>query len=156
MLAVFPVIFWWLIAFMCVADLAQRLIIWNVQDESLNFSARRDSGFAVCSLSHGVLLVWWGNFASGGCNPALNASGWHVCAHCTRSATMHCYTCPNAYCNSCTKEADFLCLRKGRGLCELCYQIVYMIEHNLSIDSEGVSLFSSYVLILCDLCVCQG
>lgn len=66
--------------------------------------------------------------------------GWHVCAHCSRSATLHCYTCPNAYCNNCVREADFLCIRKGRGLCEVCYPIVNMIEHNLSINSEGVQV----------------
>lgn len=64
--------------------------------------------------------------------------GWHVCAHCTRSATMHCYTCPTAFCNNCVGEADFLCIRKDRGLCEICYPIVNMIEHNETINADGV------------------
>ncbi|MCO5586874.1 hypothetical protein L7F22_040819 [Adiantum nelumboides] len=63
--------------------------------------------------------------------------GWHVCANCSRSANVHCYMCPRVFCSGCTVEAEFLHIRKDRGLRELCYSIVYMIEHNLSINSEG-------------------
>lgn len=66
--------------------------------------------------------------------------GWHVCARCSKSATLHCYMCPNALCNTCTKEASFLCIRKSRGLCEGCYPIVHMIEHNETINADGVQV----------------
>ncbi|KAH7442444.1 hypothetical protein KP509_03G088800 [Ceratopteris richardii] len=62
--------------------------------------------------------------------------GWHIC-ECSRPANIQCYTCPKAYCNGCIKEADFVCVRRAQGLCESCYELVHMIEHNSSVDSDG-------------------
>jgi hypothetical protein len=64
--------------------------------------------------------------------------GWHFCSSCTKPGSFQCYTCPIAYCGSCVKEANFFMLRKRKGLCEECLPIVIMIEHNQTVNSEGV------------------
>eukprot|EP00250_Pteridium_aquilinum_P018726 c24181_g1_i1 orf=3-3782(-) len=64
--------------------------------------------------------------------------GWHVCSQCSRSARLNCYMCPSALCSTCMKGANFLCIRKSRGLCESCYPLVYMIEHNETINGDPV------------------
>ncbi|CAK9194148.1 unnamed protein product [Sphagnum troendelagicum] len=66
--------------------------------------------------------------------------GWHFCSSCTKPGSFQCYTCPIAYCGSCVKEANFFMLRKRKGLCEECLPIVIMIEHNQTVNSEGVEV----------------
>ncbi|KAG0567460.1 hypothetical protein KC19_7G136400 [Ceratodon purpureus] len=66
--------------------------------------------------------------------------GWHFCSVCTKPGSFQCYTCPTAYCGSCITKAEFLLLRKRKGLCEDCLPIVSMIERNETINSDGVEV----------------
>lgn len=65
-------------------------------------------------------------------------AGWHFCSVCTKPGSFQCYTCPTAYCGSCIQEAEFLMLRKRKGLCEDCLPIVSMIERNETTNADGV------------------
>uniref|UniRef100_A0A7I4AV11 Uncharacterized protein n=2 Tax=Physcomitrium patens TaxID=3218 RepID=A0A7I4AV11_PHYPA len=66
--------------------------------------------------------------------------GWHFCSVCTKPGSFQCYTCPTAYCGSCIQEAEFLMLRKRKGLCEDCLPIVSMIERNETTNADGVEV----------------
>ncbi|KAJ7539707.1 hypothetical protein O6H91_11G106100 [Diphasiastrum complanatum] len=66
--------------------------------------------------------------------------GWHFCCGCCRPANLQCYTCPRAYCVSCSKEADFLLIKKRKGLCEDCLPIVKMIESSETANTDEVQV----------------
>ncbi|KAJ7520080.1 hypothetical protein O6H91_20G065700 [Diphasiastrum complanatum] len=66
--------------------------------------------------------------------------GWHFCCGCCRPANLQCYTCPKAYCIGCSKEADFLTVRKRKGLCDDCLPIVKMIESSGTENADGVNV----------------
>mgnify|MGYP007084839277 CR=1 FL=1 len=92
------------------------------------FSAHDNCALCWTILSDIVMKIW-------------KLLGWHVCAQCSKSATIHCFTCPRVLCNNCLKEGNFHCITKSRGLCEGCYLMAYMIEHNETVNADGVSPF---------------
>lgn len=67
--------------------------------------------------------------------------GSHFCSSCKKTGNYQCYTCPTSYCRTCVKETEFCILRKRKGLCEECLPIVSMIEHNETVNNDGVSNF---------------
>uniref|UniRef100_A0A7N0RBQ7 Zinc finger CCCH domain-containing protein 44 n=1 Tax=Kalanchoe fedtschenkoi TaxID=63787 RepID=A0A7N0RBQ7_KALFE len=57
--------------------------------------------------------------------------GWHICSTCQKSSHFMCYTCTYSLCKGCAKGADFLCVRENKGFCNICLNMVKLIE-----DSE--------------------
>ncbi|GMH14902.1 hypothetical protein Nepgr_016743 [Nepenthes gracilis] len=61
--------------------------------------------------------------------------GWHICNSCQRNAHFMCYTCPYSLCKGCAKQADILCVRGNKGFCRTCMTTIMLIE-NISQGSK--------------------
>ncbi|KAJ6809337.1 uncharacterized protein M6B38_160200 [Iris pallida] len=65
--------------------------------------------------------------------------GWHLCI-CKKASTFQCFCCPNSFCHSCIKSAEFVQVkRKTKGFCDNCLKLAKLIEEKSNIDSDGLS-----------------
>ncbi|GMH25172.1 hypothetical protein Nepgr_027015 [Nepenthes gracilis] len=55
--------------------------------------------------------------------------GWHLCNSCQRNAHFMCYTCPFSLCKGCAKQADIFCIRGNKGFCRTCMTTILLIEN---------------------------
>lgn len=56
--------------------------------------------------------------------------GWHLCNTCGKNAYFMCYTCTFSLCKGCCKDNVVFCIRGNRGFCESCMKTVMMIENS--------------------------
>uniref|UniRef100_A0A7C8ZTL7 Zinc finger PHD-type domain-containing protein n=1 Tax=Opuntia streptacantha TaxID=393608 RepID=A0A7C8ZTL7_OPUST len=68
--------------------------------------------------------------------------GWHLCNSCQRNALFMCYTCPYSLCKGCVKQADILCVRGNKGFCRTCMTTIMLIENIPQESKELVWLIS--------------
>ncbi|XP_042514404.1 uncharacterized protein LOC122089052 isoform X2 [Macadamia integrifolia] len=62
---------------------------------------------------------------------------WHFCFICNKESKFHCFCCPIAVCQPCTKAAEFVIVRGKKGFCNGCLKLVLLIEQNEDVDSDG-------------------
>ncbi|KAE9616091.1 putative chromatin regulator PHD family [Lupinus albus] len=67
--------------------------------------------------------------------------GWHYCITCRDFAKYYCLGCPNgSLCYNCIDSSKFTVIKRKKGLCSVCSELVLIIEQNLEQDSEGNKL----------------
>ncbi|XP_047310147.1 zinc finger CCCH domain-containing protein 44-like [Impatiens glandulifera] len=56
--------------------------------------------------------------------------GWHTCSSCQKKASHYmCLTCTYSLCKTCSKGADYVCIRENKGFCSLCMKTIMLIEN---------------------------
>ncbi|GMH06522.1 hypothetical protein Nepgr_008362 [Nepenthes gracilis] len=56
--------------------------------------------------------------------------GWHICNSCQRNAHFMCYTCSYSLCKGCVKQAEFFSIKGNKGFCGTCMATVMLIENS--------------------------
>ncbi|KAL5787026.1 hypothetical protein ACOSP7_003975 [Xanthoceras sorbifolium] len=62
---------------------------------------------------------------------------WHCCCVCNKVPKFYCFCCPSAVCRCCFDDSEFALIRKNKGLCDSCLELVWLIEEKKDVDSNG-------------------
>ncbi|OIW17195.1 hypothetical protein TanjilG_06773 [Lupinus angustifolius] len=67
--------------------------------------------------------------------------GWHYCITCRDLAKYYCLGCANgSLCDKCIDDSKLTVIKRRKGLCSVCSELVLIIEQKLEQDSEGNKL----------------
>ncbi|KAJ4878571.1 zinc ion binding [Raphanus sativus] len=62
---------------------------------------------------------------------------WHSCYLCNKRPKLFCLCCPHAVCEGCVTHAEFINLKKNKGLCCHCQEYVITLEEIQEYDAAG-------------------